>query len=113
MLGFAGLIGAGRSETMECLFGLHRPDAGEILLDGKPLAAGNVMDAIGAGFGMVPEDRKQEGIFPVQSIRMNTTVEVMDQFLRGGGYKLDKELELTRRYWTTCSKRSTRAWNSP
>ena len=98
VLGFAGLVGAGRSETMECLFGLRRIDSGSILLDGKPIMPRTVNDAISYGFGMVPEDRKKEGVFAVQSLRMNTTVEVLDEFLRGGRYDRIKELELTRKY---------------
>lgn len=98
VLGFAGLVGAGRSETMECLFGLSRADAGEVLLDGKPIEISDVSAAIRAGFGMVPEDRKHQGIFPVLGIRSNTTVEVMDQFLRHGMYNAEKELSLTRKY---------------
>lgn len=98
VLGFAGLVGAGRSEVMECLFGLSRVEAGEIRLDGKPYKASNVGQAIHQGFGLVPEDRKSEGIFPVLSIRYNTSVEVMDQFLRRGRYHAQKEYSLTKKY---------------
>jgi ABC-type sugar transport system ATPase subunit len=98
VLGFAGLVGAGRSETMECLFGLRELGGGEILLDNKPVRISCVDDAIALGFGLVPEDRKKEGIFEAQSVRANTTVEVMDQFLRGGRYDRVKEIELTQKY---------------
>ena len=98
VLGFAGLVGAGRSETMECLFGLRKALSGTILLDGKPVTIGSVREAIALGIGMVPEDRKKEGIFANQSIRMNTTVEVIDEFLHHGRYDMEKELELTAKY---------------
>lgn len=98
VLGFAGLVGAGRSETMECLFGLRRVESGEILLDGKRVDISSVQKAVSLGLGLVPEDRKQEGIFANQSLRMNTTVEVIDQFLRHGRYNRQLELELTRKY---------------
>lgn len=98
VLGFAGLVGAGRSETMECLFGLRKIQSGDILLDGKPITINNVPDAIRIGFGLVPEDRKQKGIFANQSIKMNTTVEVIDEFLHRGIYDRDKELALTSKY---------------
>lgn len=98
VLGFAGLVGAGRSEVMNCLFGLAPQDAGKIYLDKMPVRIGSVKQAISLGFGLVPEDRKQEGIFPVQSILRNTTVEVMDQFLSCGRYDAEKEHALTARY---------------
>ena len=98
VLGFAGLVGAGRSELMACLFGLSRMEEGQVLLDGKLVKLTTVTEAVEAGLGMVPEDRKQMGIFPVQNLCMNTTVEVMDQFLRHGRYDSAKELELTKKY---------------
>jgi ABC-type sugar transport system ATPase subunit len=98
VLGFAGLIGSGRSELMKCLFGLAKVDSGKILLDGKPVTMRNVREAIQMGFGMVPEDRNLEGIFPKQSILYNTTIEVMDQFLRYGVYNAEKEYELAKKY---------------
>jgi ribose transport system ATP-binding protein len=98
VLGFAGLVGAGRSEMMNCLFGLAKVESGKIFLDGNPISIRNVREAIQMGFGMVPEDRNQEGIFPVQSIRYNTTIEVMDQFLGSGVYNAEKEYELAKKY---------------
>ena len=98
VLGFAGLVGAGRSEVMNCLFGLAPQDAGKIYLDKALVHIHSVKQAISLGFGFVPEDRKQEGIFPVQSILRNTTVEVMDQFLSYGRYDAEKEYALTTRY---------------
>lgn len=98
VLGFAGLVGAGRSETMECIFGLREHEAGEIFLEGKKVRSDDVEGAIALGFGLVPEDRKKEGLFLVQGIRMNTTVEVMKEFLNHGHYDYDKEIELTRKY---------------
>lgn len=98
VLGFAGLVGAGRSEVMECLFGLAKRDSGEVLLDGQPIKIHSVTEAVKLGFGMVPEDRKQEGIFPVQSIRANTSIEVMDQFLNHGRYNAEKEYSLIKTY---------------
>ena len=98
VLGFAGLVGAGRSEMMNCLFGLAEVETGKIFLDGNPISMRNVREAIQMGFGMVPEDRIQEGIFPVQSIRYNTTIEVLDHFLGSGMYNAEKEYELAKKY---------------
>ncbi len=98
VLGFSGLVGSGRSETMEALFGLRKKDAGEIFADGKKAQIRNVKDAMNYGIGLVPEDRKKEGIFSVQGIRFNTTIEVLDQFLKGGTYSREKELSLIHTY---------------
>lgn len=98
VLGFAGLVGAGRSEVMECLFGLRPIDAGTIYMDGKPVEIRNVREAIRRGFGLVPEDRKSQGIFPSQSLVHNASIEIMDEFLRYGRYNPEKEYTLTQRY---------------
>ena len=83
---------------MEALFGLRRKDSGEILVNGKKVQIKNVKDAMNCGLGLVPEDRKKEGIFAVQGIRFNTTIEVLDQFLKGGTYSREKEISLIRTY---------------
>ncbi|MGN0405797.1 MAG: sugar ABC transporter ATP-binding protein [Bariatricus sp.] len=98
VLGFSGLVGSGRSETMCCLFGLRPKDKGHVYIEGKEVHIKNVQDAIKAGFGLVPEDRKKEGIYPIQGIRYNATIQVLDQFLNGGRYDSKKELELTSQY---------------
>ena len=98
VLWFAGLVGAGRSETMECIFGLREHEASEIYLESRKVQADDVEGAIALGFGLVPEDKKKEGLFLIQGIRMNTTVEVMKEFLSHGHYDYEKEIELTRKY---------------
>ena len=71
IVGLAGLIGAGRSETLECIFGLRERSGGEIELAGRPFHAGRPADAIRAGIGLVPEDRRQQSIVPDFSVREN------------------------------------------
>ncbi len=71
ILGLAGLVGAGRSETLETIFGLRRSTAGRIELYGKPFRPRGPRDAIRAGIGLVPEDRRQQGIVPDFSVREN------------------------------------------
>ena len=69
ILGFAGLVGAGRTETARLLFGADPRDSGEILLEGKPLTVSSPAEAVKAGLGLVPEDRGQQGLvlkMPVQ-----------------------------------------------
>ena len=71
ILGLAGLVGAGRSETLETIFGLRRPVSGRVELNGKPFAPHAPLDAIRAGIGLIPEDRRGQGIVPDFSVREN------------------------------------------
>lgn len=71
IVGLAGLVGAGRSETLETIFGLRRPQAGTIELNGKPFAPRSPREAIRAGVGLIPEDRRGQGIIPDFSVREN------------------------------------------
>ena len=71
ILGFAGLVGSGRTELMECIYGYAKMQSGEILLDGKPVKVGTSRRAVGLGMGMVSEDRKLNGILPKHSVRDN------------------------------------------
>ncbi len=71
IVGLAGLIGAGRSETLETIFGLRQATGGEVLLAGKPFRARRPIDAIRAGIGLVPEDRRRQSIVPDLSVREN------------------------------------------
>jgi ABC-type sugar transport system ATPase subunit len=71
ILGLGGLVGAGRSETLEAVFGLRPHTGGEILINGKPFAARRPADAIRAGIGFVPEDRRVQSIVPDFSVREN------------------------------------------
>ncbi|HEY5300757.1 MAG TPA: sugar ABC transporter ATP-binding protein [Acetobacteraceae bacterium] len=71
ILGLAGLVGAGRSETLETIFGLRHARSGTIELDGRPFAARNSRQAIRAGIGLIPEDRRGQGIVPDFSVREN------------------------------------------
>ena len=71
ILGLGGLVGAGRSETAEVLFGLRRRDSGIIRLEGKPLVARRPADAIRAGVGFVAEDRRTQSIVPDLSVKEN------------------------------------------
>jgi ABC-type sugar transport system ATPase subunit len=71
ILGLGGLVGAGRSETVEAIFGLRLRQKGELLLNGKPYAPRRAADAIRAGIGFVAEDRRVQGIVPDFSVREN------------------------------------------
>jgi len=80
ILGVSGLIGSGRTEVAKCLFGLTRAQAGKVRLDGREVAFRAPIDAINAGLIYLPEERKQEGIFPLLSIAENTALPTIDRF---------------------------------
>lgn len=71
VLGLAGLLGSGRTETARVLFGIDRADSGELQVDGVPVTLTSSRDAIRYGFGFCPEDRKQEGIIDALTVREN------------------------------------------
>jgi ribose transport system ATP-binding protein len=77
ILGLAGLIGSGRTETLRAIFGADPKESGEIFLDDQPIRIKRPSDAVRAGIGLVPEDRKQNGLLLPQPIRINTTLGTM------------------------------------
>ena len=80
ILGVSGLIGSGRTEMAKCIFGATRAHAGTIHLAGKKVSFASPYHAIQAGLIYLPEERKQEGIFPLLSIAENTALPTMDRF---------------------------------
>ena len=78
VLGFSGLVGAGRTETMRAIFGADPKDGGEILLDGKALTINSPADAIRQGIVLAPEDRKKDGLCTKLSIRSNIALPNLD-----------------------------------
>ncbi|MCR9295672.1 MAG: sugar ABC transporter ATP-binding protein, partial [bacterium] len=74
IVGLAGLVGAGRSELLQVLFGVDQPLAGEIRLNSETLQLASPADAIAAGIALVPEDRKQHGLILEMSVRENTSL---------------------------------------
>lgn len=84
ILGFSGLVGAGRSEIMRAIFGLDSFTSGEILIDGKPVKIRNTSDAIKAGVAMVSEDRRAYGLVLGRSVKDNISLATLKQFVRKG-----------------------------
>ena len=78
IVGFAGLMRAGRTETTRAIFGVDPKDSGEIILDGKEIRISNPMDAIKAGIVLAPEDRKKDGLCTKLSIRDNIALPNLD-----------------------------------
>ncbi len=90
VLGFAGLVGAGRTELAKCLFGLTQPSSGSFELFGRPQKFAHPADAIAKGLVYLPEERKQEGIFPLLSIAENMAIAAYDRFAGGYGLRFDQ-----------------------
>ncbi|EFH7112967.1 xylose ABC transporter ATP-binding protein [Escherichia coli] len=89
ILGIAGLVGAGRTETIQCLFGVWPGQwEGKIYIDGKQVDIRNCQQAIAQGIAMVPEDRKRDGIVPVMAVGKNITLAALNKFT-GGISQLD------------------------
>ncbi|ELI8279159.1 TPA: xylose ABC transporter ATP-binding protein [Yersinia enterocolitica] len=81
ILGVAGLVGSGRTETVQCLFGVYPGRwQGEIFIDGKAVTISNCQQAMKLGIAMVPEDRKKDGIVPVMGVGANITLAALDDF---------------------------------
>ncbi|HHY41473.1 MAG TPA: sugar ABC transporter ATP-binding protein [Thermoanaerobacterales bacterium] len=78
ILGIAGLMGAGRTETTRAIFGAEPKESGEIILDGKSVTINKPIDAINAGIVLVPEDRKRDGLCTKLSVRENIALPNLD-----------------------------------
>lgn len=98
IVGFAGLVGAGRSEVMRAVFGLDAITGGEILVNGKPVRIKSPADAIKLGMGFVPEDRKNEGLFLRMSVMKNSSIVMMNKVSKHGVINSAQEYETTRSY---------------
>lgn len=98
IIGFAGLVGAGRSEVMKCIFGLTKNSTGDIYMDGKKIQIHSPIDAVKYGIALVPENRKSEGLYKVQSVRFNSTIQVLKDFIKGIRVNLNKEEQITQKY---------------
>jgi len=97
VVGFAGLMGAGRTETTRAIFGIDPKDSGEILLDGKPLKIKRPKDAIKAGVVLAPEDRKKDGLCTKLSVRQNIALPNLDHICgRAGVIRSRREDKLCR-----------------
>ncbi|MFF8828324.1 sugar ABC transporter ATP-binding protein [Streptomyces sp. NPDC015131] len=84
IVGLAGLVGSGRSEILETVYGARRPTAGRVLVDGRPLRPGSVPAAVRAGIGLAPEERKAQGLLMLESVTRNVSVSSLSRFARAG-----------------------------
>ena len=98
ILGFAGLVGAGRSELMKCIFGLDPFDEGEIFVNGQKAIIKNPNDAIKNRIAYVTENRKEEGLFLIRSVQYNVTIKILDEFIKFFKVNSKYENRVTREY---------------
>ena len=94
IVGLGGLIGSGRTETARAIFGADRLQSGTISIDGRKVKIHNPVDAVAAGIGLVPEDRKGQGLVVTNSIRSNITMASLKRFCRFGVIQRRRELEV-------------------
>ena len=84
IVGLAGLVGSGRSEIVETVYGARKADGGRVVVDGKPLRSGSVRAAIRAGLGLAPEERKSQGLLLFEPVYRNVSVSSLGRFARAG-----------------------------
>lgn len=98
IVGFAGLMGAGRSEIMRALFGLDEFESGEVYVKGEKTKIKNVKSSIDKKIVMLSEDRRRYGIIPVRSVKENVSLTNLEKFIYGGKLHVKKENDTVRDY---------------
>ncbi|KQV27099.1 D-ribose transporter ATP-binding protein [Rhizobium sp. Root1203] len=98
IFGICGLAGSGRTEVLRAIAGADRIDSGEIKIDGEKLDVCNPRVALSNGIGLLPEDRKTEGLFLDQSVAFNVTISALGEMMSGGLLRSGKEREKVANY---------------
>jgi ABC-type sugar transport system ATPase subunit len=98
VLGFAGLVGAGRSEVAQAIFGLDKMATGNVFVRGQELPLGRIEASLAAGVGLLPEDRKRQGLVLSMNCRENTTLAALNRLTRLGFVKRGEEQSLAQSY---------------
>lgn len=106
ILGFAGLIGAGRTELMRAVFGIDKMTEGTVRIDGRKVKIRDAYDAIHNGMGFVPEDRKEQGLILEMTLRHNICLAGLDRFHPRGVISDRREEEITDRFIQALSIRT-------
>jgi ABC-type sugar transport system ATPase subunit len=99
IVGFAGLVGAGRSEIAKAIFGLDPRATGSVSIEGKPMPLRNIREAMRRGIGLVPEDRKREGLVLMMGGRQNLSMAMLRRMKRMGLLDRSKERSITEEYF--------------
>lgn len=98
ILGFAGLVGSGRSETMELITGAKKMDSGQLYLNGEPVKIGSPAAAIARGIGLIPEDRKEQGCILFNTVKFNVSLSAMKKLTNLGFISNKKNTDLAEQY---------------
>ncbi len=98
ILGFSGLMGAGRTETARALFGADPVESGDIYINGKKVVIKSPQDAVKYGIGYLSEDRKRYGCVVQKSVAENTTLATLDSYTKGIFIDKKKEKEVAEKY---------------
>jgi rhamnose transport system ATP-binding protein len=98
ILGFYGLVGAGRSEVMQAVFGMTQPSGGTMVLEGKIIAPKSAADAVEAGIVYVPEERGKQGVITGEPIFKNVSLPSLAKTSRSGFLRMAEEYKLARTY---------------
>lgn len=93
ILALTGLVGAGRTEVCQTIYGIMHPDSGEIRLEGKKVDIKSPIDALNLGIGLLPENRQTQGLVNELPIYQNVSSASMKQFVKSGQMDVDKEME--------------------
>jgi len=98
ILGLAGLVGCGRTETAQLICGARPIDSGEVLVGGKKIRLRSPVDAIANGIGLIPEDRKEQGCILFNSVLFNTTLICNKKYMRGGVIGQKKRRQIAQQF---------------
>jgi ABC-type sugar transport system ATPase subunit len=98
IVGLSGLVGSGRTETARAIFGLDSIESGSIELDGNAITHVTPPKAVDMGIGLVPEDRRRDGLFPILSMRQNLVMSALRQLFSRGFISLRKERKVSQTY---------------
>ena len=98
ILGFSGLMGAGRTEVARLIFGADKKDSGKIFINGKEVTINTPEDAVAHGIGYLSEDRKRYGLIVDKSVEENTVISSLNDFVKGIFIDKAKSKEVSERY---------------
>ena len=101
VLGFAGLVGSGRSETMELICGAKKMDSGEVWMNGQKMHITSPASAIEHGIGLIPEDRKEQGVILFNTVKFNTSLSAAHKLTKFGFISGKKNKEMAEKYRET------------
>lgn len=111
ILGFYGLIGAGRSELARAIFGLESPDSGKIFINGEQVHVRNPRMIMKHGVAYLPEERQHQGLILQMNITNNITLPILDQFIKMGLVDTGKETGVAKKYADMLDVRASGLWN--